>query len=247
MASSEQFKSFFNTYSDKLQECDCNCGVKDFNILNNFHLMPRQALYIFDWKNRCIPYQRSIQRMTGYTAEEFNPDLLAEYVHPDDSERYVHLVKMTNEWARDIKPKPFSVEVVIDYRIRRKDGKYLKVMRQSTIYENCRNLSPRSAFNMLTDITGIKTDNSVNLSIVSLENGEVYLENRDIFPADVQFSTREMEILLRLKKGMNSAAIADELFISRHTVDTHRRNMLAKTTCRNVMEMVQMASRMGII
>jgi DNA-binding CsgD family transcriptional regulator len=185
--------------------------------------------------------------MTGYTAEEFNPDLLAEYIHPDDSARYVHLVKITNEWARDIKPDPFSVEVVIDYRIRKKDGRYIKVMRQSTIYEHCRDRSPRSAFNMLTDITGIKTDNSVNLSIASLETGEVYLENRDIFPSDVQFSTREMEILLRLKKGMNSATIADELFISRHTVDTHRRNMLSKTTCRNVMEMVQMASRMGII
>jgi DNA-binding CsgD family transcriptional regulator len=247
MTSSEQFKSFFNTYSDKLQECDCNCGVKDFNILNNFHLMPRQALYIFDWKNRNIPYQRSIERLLGYSIEEFSPHLLAEYIHPEDSARYVHLVTITNEWARELKPEPFSVEVVIDYRVRKKDGRYLKVMRQSTIYENCRDRSPRSAFNMLTDITGIKTDNSVNLSIASLETGEVYLENRDQFPLDAQFSSREMDILLRLKKGSNSAAIAEELFISRHTVDTHRRNMLAKTGCRNVMEMVQKASRMGIV
>lgn len=247
MTSSDQFKTFFNSYSDKLQECDCDCKQKDFTLLNNFHLMPRQALYIFDWKDRNIPYQRSIQRLLGYTTEEFNPDLLAEYIHPDDSERYVHLVKITNEWARDIKPDPFAVEVVIDYRIQKNDGKYIKVMRQSTIYENCRDRSPRSAFNMLTDISGIKTDNSVNLSISSLETGEVYLENLDQFPEGIRFSSREMEILLLLKKGKNSAAIADELFISRHTVDTHRRNMLAKTDCRNVMEMVQMASRIGII
>jgi len=247
IAHSDQFKTFFHTYYDKLKSCDCNCGQNDFSLLDNFRLMPRQALYIFDWKSNKIPYQKGIERMLGYTTEEFNVATLAEYIHPDDGDRYMYLVKITNEWARELKPEPYSIEVVIDYRVRHKEGWYMKVMRQSTIYECCRDRTPKSAMNMLTNISGIKTDNSVNLSITNLETGAVYLENIDQLTIDFCFSNREKDILSCLKKGMSSNEIGLKLFISRHTVDTHRRNMLTKTKCRNVMEMVQLAARLGIV
>lgn len=41
-------------------------------------------------------------------------------------------------------------------------------------------------------------------------------------------STREAEILEKLCLGMNSNQIADSLFISEHTVRTHRKNILRK-------------------
>jgi len=62
-----------------------------------------------------------------------------------------------------------------------------------------------------------------------------------------QFSPRELEILIKLKEGLNSKAIAEILNISSHTVDTHRRNILAKTPCKNIVELVQMAIKMGMI
>lgn len=40
---------------------------------------------------------------------------------------------------------------------------------------------------------------------------------------------REIEIIELLLVGKSSQQIADKLFISRHTVDTHRRNILEKT------------------
>jgi len=41
-------------------------------------------------------------------------------------------------------------------------------------------------------------------------------------------SAREAEILRMLSLGMNSFQIADTLFISHHTVRTHRKNILRK-------------------
>lgn len=247
MSSALQFKSFFNSYSNQLSDCDCTCTQKDHQQIDKFQILPSQAIYVFDWKNRTISYQKGIHQLLGYTENEFDTSLLADYVHPEDAARYVQLVKITNEWARNLEPEPFSVEVIIDYRIRRKDGNYIKVMRQSTIYEVCKDRSPRSAFNLLTDISRIKRDNSVNLSVTSLSTGEVFLENQDPMQVFTKLSGREVEILDHLKKGSNSALIAEKLFISRHTVDTHRRNMLAKTSCKNVMELVQKATHMGII
>lgn len=247
MSASEQFKTFFLNYTDQLKACQCSCGKNDFSLLDSFMLMPRQAFYIFDWRTNTIPYQRGISELLGYQAHEFTTSTLGDYVHPDDADRYLHLVRISNEWARTTRPEPFESGAMLDYRVRHKNGHYLKVIRESTIYEYCRNHAPRSSMNMLTNLTGIKHENSVNLTITNIKTGEVYLENRDAFPSGFMLSEREMEILLRLKKGMNSTAIGEELFISRHTVDTHRRNMLAKTGCRNVMEMVQLASRMGIV
>lgn len=51
-------------------------------------------------------------------------------------------------------------------------------------------------------------------------------------------SPRELEILELLAKGKTSKEIAENLFISKTTVDTHRRNLLEKTGCRSTSELL---------
>jgi DNA-binding CsgD family transcriptional regulator len=46
--------------------------------------------------------------------------------------------------------------------------------------------------------------------------------------AYVYFTRREEEIIKFLNAGFSSQEIADKLFISKNTVDTHRRNLLRK-------------------
>ncbi len=51
-------------------------------------------------------------------------------------------------------------------------------------------------------------------------------------------SPREIEILEMLIQGKTSKEIAEILFISKTTVDTHRRNLLEKTNCRSTSELL---------
>lgn len=51
-------------------------------------------------------------------------------------------------------------------------------------------------------------------------------------------SPREIEILEMVIQGKTSKEIAAELFISKTTVDTHRRNVLDKTGCRSTSELL---------
>ncbi len=60
-------------------------------------------------------------------------------------------------------------------------------------------------------------------------------------------SKRELEIIRLLAKGLNSKAIGEELFISRHTVDTYRRKVLEKTGCKNSAELIRYASDNALI
>ena len=60
-------------------------------------------------------------------------------------------------------------------------------------------------------------------------------------------TTREKEILYLLSRGLNSKEIAAELFISAHTVEYHRRQLLEKTNSRNIAQLIGNAFRMGIL
>jgi DNA-binding NarL/FixJ family response regulator len=53
------------------------------------------------------------------------------------------------------------------------------------------------------------------------------------------FSERELEILRLLAKGKNSYEISETLFITLHTVKTHRRNMLRKLNASNTSQLLK--------
>ena len=60
-------------------------------------------------------------------------------------------------------------------------------------------------------------------------------------------TSREREILGLLSKGHNSKEISEMLFISPHTVDYHRRQLLKKTNSRNIAQLIGIAYHMGIL
>ena len=64
---------------------------------------------------------------------------------------------------------------------------------------------------------------------------------------DIMLSQRENEILQLLSDGYNSREIADKLFISEFTVQTHRRNMLKKMGFRNFYQMLCWAIKQGVV
>lgn len=60
-------------------------------------------------------------------------------------------------------------------------------------------------------------------------------------------SAREIEILLCICRGLSNQEIAEELFISKRTVDAHRANILEKTGCRNTASLVVYAIRKHLV
>ena len=72
------------------------------------------------------------------------------------------------------------------------------------------------------------------------------MRTRESTPMD-PLSTRETEILVAVCRGLSNQEIADELFISKRTVDKHRANILEKTGCKNTASLVVYAIRHGIV
>lgn len=53
-------------------------------------------------------------------------------------------------------------------------------------------------------------------------------------PESVELSNRETDVLIALVKGLTNKEISDKLFISVHTVITHRKNIIRKTGIKSV-------------
>mgnify|MGYP001791604665 CR=1 FL=1 len=75
-----------------------------------------------------------------------------------------------------------------------------------------------------------------------------YLRGKSLPQQDAQkLSDREKEIIRCLSEGMNTKAISETLFISEHTVKTHRKNIMHKLQVKTSAELVRLAIEKGII
>ncbi|MET4083079.1 DNA-binding CsgD family transcriptional regulator [Pedobacter sp. UYP30] len=60
-------------------------------------------------------------------------------------------------------------------------------------------------------------------------------------------SARETDIVRLLALGYSSKEIGDMLFISEHTVNTHRRNMVRKLDLRNTYQLIGWAFKQRVL
>lgn len=62
-----------------------------------------------------------------------------------------------------------------------------------------------------------------------------------------KLSDRELEVLSCIANGFTTQEIGEKLFISKNTVETHRKNLLYKLKAKNTAELVNNAYRRGLI
>jgi DNA-binding NarL/FixJ family response regulator len=90
-------------------------------------------------------------------------------------------------------------------------------------------------------------------AIGSVMNGKIYYSNEvsqtlsDNKSNPIVITRREKEVLLLITEGLTNAEIAQKLFISVTTVDTHRKNLLAKFDAKNIASLITVAIRMQLI
>lgn len=94
-------------------------------------------------------------------------------------------------------------------------------------------------------------------AIVSIHNDGQYFtddvlsnlqnySNRRRAAEDCNLSSRELEILKLIAKGFTTKQLAETLFISERTVQTHRKNISRKTGTHNVASLLDMAKRLDL-
>ena len=62
-----------------------------------------------------------------------------------------------------------------------------------------------------------------------------------------RLSRRESEVLQLLSEGLTTNEIAEKLFTSKRTIETHRQNILEKTQTKNTAALIRMAVTQGLL
>ena len=92
-------------------------------------------------------------------------------------------------------------------------------------------------------------------AILSVHEGKLYMSlDINLSAADKTelnnipvLSTREKEVLVLIADGLTNPQIAAKLFISMHTVDSHRKNLLTKFGVNNTAGLIKIAVRNNMI
>ena len=190
---------------------------------------------------------RSVQLM-GIEPEDMDPFRFIDATHPDDVQRhYLCRAKMSN-LAKElyISEKGFSL-LSTNLRLRNAAGEYSQTLFQEYMYFV--SIPYKSVF-ILQINTNIDWWKPVKNSFHHYVGKDLKLHrypDNDLLNIGIPFSTREFEIIKLIAKGMNSEQIAEKLFISINTVNTHRKNIIDKTGKRNISELIYELMEKGLM
>jgi DNA-binding CsgD family transcriptional regulator len=207
--------------------------------------------YIFDVLKGSFEYvSPDVESVMGFLPSDYTLEGFLERIHPEDQQFMQNCENTVMNFFKRLSPeKFFNYKIRYDYRVKKRNGDYARILQQVLTI----NYSPEGTvlhtFGIHTDITHLKTKSHPNLSFIGL-NGEPSfidypIENYVHPKHPTVFSMREQEILAQIWEGLDSTEIADRLFISKNTVDTHRRTMLNKSGARNAVELLRFALKNG--
>ena len=83
----------------------------------------------------------------------------------------------------------------------------------------------------------------------SREIKEIYLENKFNKKKEntVKLTKREVDVITLIAQEYTTQEIADQLFLSKHTIESYRKNLIAKLNVRNLAGLTKYALKMGYI
>lgn len=168
---------------------------------------------------------KTVMHVLGYKPEEFTIEKLFSIIHPDDLE-YCRIceaecIEVSNGLQFE---EHFRYSFQYSYRLMTSNGDYITIKQQYHAIE------VDDYGRMLKTI--VMQECIENYTIRPDDDLKVFdnLKNRPInLPSKYKLTKRELEILELVYKGYKSNEISEMLYLSKHTVDTHRKNILNKT------------------
>jgi len=220
-------------------------------LLGLFHI-GSYYYYIINIADQQVEFvSESIKTIRGINPEDFSLDYVVKTIHPEDMFYFVAFEKKVADFFNTLTPEQvLKYKVSYDYRSRKEDGSYVRLLQQVTTIQTDESGAVIRVLGVHTDITHLKKEKIATLSFIGLDGEPSFINvesSQVILSNDEIFSKREKEILKLLAEGKNSLEIANLLTVSRHTITTHRKNMLRKTETHSTIDLVMKSINEGWI
>jgi len=224
-------------------------------VLRRLDAVEGSSVVLYDlYRRRYAFLTGSFKFLLGYRPEEAldeGPPYFYRQMHPDDLPVVLDTVARSLRFLLSLPPgERKDYKLGFDFRIRRADGAYIRMLQQVVVLELDRRGNIWLVLIVNDQVPGGALEAPATRQLRSLKDGRLWL----FLPEDVtdggsgpRLSRREIEVLGLVAVGLESREIADRLFISATTVNNHRQRILEKMGAKNSREAVHYASRLGIL
>lgn len=243
--------NIFDELRDIWNQVPTDEQVKDLNFNIHLHKKLLDIFQVDSYYYFIVNVRRSsfdlvspeVETVLGYEQGQVDLPFYLSCIHPDDMPFFLNFEAAVEKFFKHLSgDKLFNYKVQYDHRIRKADGRYIRVLTQYVIIQH--EADDVKTFTVVTDITHLKKELKPMLSFVGL-NGEqsfINVGTNSLFEVSKPiFTNRERQILQWLTNGLSSMEISRSLNISKLTVDSHRKNMLKKTNAKSTAEIIRMA------
>jgi hypothetical protein len=191
---------------------------------------------------------KGILRMIGVTAEEINPGHYTQRVHPDDEEKLGQARARVYKMEREIfQAQKGSLFISFNLRMRNAAGNYANLFVQEYMFFSP---IPHKAVFLIQVITNIDWYKMKKDRFHLYAGNDLSLfrfPDKSLLEIGPDLSYREFEIIRLIESGLSSKEIADKLFLSIHTVNTHRSNILEKSGKSQISDLIYEFKEKGLL
>jgi DNA-binding CsgD family transcriptional regulator len=187
-------------------------------------------------------------RMIGIEPENVTPYHFFEATHPDDIDRHnlgrSHLFKK----GQDLYITKEGKELIsTNLRLRNPAGGYTHVLFQCYYFYYPLPFDTVFIIQVHTNIERFKTIYEKNHYYSGNDSANFRYPDDQLLKIRAIFSDREFEIIKLIREGLDSDQIAQTLFLSRQTVQTHRKNILTKYGMSRMSDVIIALERSGLL
>jgi len=191
--------------------------------------------------------KRSIQ-MIGVEPGEISPYHFFEATHPDDIQRHSLARTKLFSLANDL----FIAEkgealLSASLKVRNGVGEYSDFLFQGYLFYSALPYKTVYLLQLHTDIGSSRKSKSIYHYYVGNDLSNFRYPDEDLLNLGNPLSDREFEIVKLIATGLSSEQIAEKIFLSVHTVNTHRGNILSKTGFNTTSELIFDFQKRGLL
>jgi hypothetical protein len=199
-----------------------------------------QMKFLFTCKN--------IFPMIGVKAEEINPGHYTHLIHPDDEERLCQARSRVYKMEKEIfKAQKGSTLTSYNLRIRNAAGNYNNLFVQDYMFYSPIPYKAVFLIQVVTNIDWYKVKKDRFHHYAGNDLSLFKFPDERLLEIGPDLSYREFEIIRLIEAGLSSKEIADKLFLSIHTVNTHRSNILEKSGKSQISDLIYEYKENGVL
>lgn len=204
---------------------------------------------IFNTQTAAMEYVDSrVQDVLGIQPEEFSLEFVLESLHSDDLPYYYHYEQSAVRFFSTLSQEHFfKYKFSYDYRLRMPDGSYKRLMQQIVPILYFPEGGART-LGIFTDLNHLDIQGIPKLSFIGMAGAPSYYNvhlQENFFPIPSIFTKTEQQILALMVQGHTTKEIAQKLSRSSYTIQTHRKNILRKSKCQKLQELLVKSVREG--